>query len=179
MKLFLLGTLVVLSVSQGRSTAQARIGFGPSIGDRGPSPTLVAGLATLNTVVPIAVGAKLLYDEQSEGLGVLLLGWGWIVGPAPFSLYYRDTTAGLVGLGIRGASLLIAASVTSGGTWDEDGSAGTEIALVGIMVVSGITTILNIVGLPAAVRRFHDNERLSVTPWINGQAGGLSVAVRW
>jgi hypothetical protein len=118
-------------------------------------------LATLNTVIPIGIGSALLYKETAEPLGVALLAWGWIAGPAPFNLYFGDTTGGLIGLGIRGGIVLTAAAVTAGGTWDEDGSAGTEVALLGLFVVSGVSAILNIVDLPGAVRSYNER-RMSV-----------------
>jgi len=177
MKRLLFGALAVLTLSCGAS-AQARIGLQHHRVESGMSPGMVAGLATLNTAIPIVAGAKMLYDEEMEGLGVALLAWGLVVGPAPFNLYYHDTTAGLVGLGVRAGCVLAATAAMSGGTWDEDGSVGTEVAVLALVAVSGVTTVLNIVGLPKAVRRYYAGANVTMAPWVTPQGGGLSVALR-
>lgn len=160
------------------SIAQAPVGFSTSYASAAVNPGLITTLAVLNTVVPVAIGAKLLHDETAEVLGGILLGWGWIVGPSPFSLYFGNTTAGFVGLGVRGALVVAGAAATSGGTWDEDGSSGTEIALLGLMVVSALTAVLEIVGLPGAVARHNAAKELSIVPiWLGGESVGVRVTL--
>jgi hypothetical protein len=142
------------------------------------NPATVTVLAVLNTAVPIGIGSSLIYKETAVPLGVVLLGWGWLAGPAPFNLYFGDTTGGLVGLGIRGGSMLAAAALTAGGTWDEDGSSGTEIALLSLIVISGVSAVLNFVDLPPAVRSYNETRMsVGIAPLPDGVA--VSVAYRF
>ena len=141
--------------SERRSALNARTGIG-------------IGVASL--VAPALLGAWMI-GRSHEGLGGAMLFYAWVVGPAPALLYADDRRRALVGTVLRATSLALALAVTSGGTWDENGSPVEELAILAAIALAAGSSIADIASIPGSVRRHNDSLLLAPTFGPNGRVG--------
>lgn len=139
-------------------------------------------LSVGSTVLPTVVGVMSLHRESNIALGTMLLGYGGILGPSMGNFYAGDKKRGMIGTAIRLGAWLLVSGVTTGGTWDENGSTAEEKAILGALIVSFGTAVWNIATVPASVRQYNlqQREKFSLQPLLDPleHAIGLNLAIR-
>ncbi len=139
-------------------------------------------LSVGSTVLPTVVGVMSLHRESNIALGTMLLGSGGIMGPSMGNFYAGDKKRGMIGAAVRLGAWLLVSGVTTGGTWDENGSSAEEITILGALIVSFGTAVWNIAIVPVSVRQYNlqQREKFSLQPMINPpeQSIGLNLAIR-
>lgn len=141
------------------------------------SPSVGVAIALANTVVPIAIGQPILWQEANL-TGALLVSYGLIIGPLPGNLYAKDGRRGWLGVvartGISLTSGLLCWALVSEG--EEDVSAAWPLFLGG--AASLAVAARNTWTIPSAVRRY--NESLSVSPTMEPDGRfGLRLGILW
>ncbi len=135
-----------------------------------------------STVIPTVVGGMSLHRESNITFSTMLLGYGGILGPSAGNFYAGDKKRGMIGAAIRLGAWLLISAVTTGGSWDENGSTAEEKAILGALIVSFGSAVWNIATVPASVRQynFRQREKFSLQPLIDpaDRSIGLNLAIR-
>jgi hypothetical protein len=161
-KTILFSLAFLVFAQQGEARAQQPNGGGAK------NEELAMALGIGATVLPF-----LRLGTEESGTISTLRGALFLMGPAAGLFYAKAYRRGLVGVGLRTASVLVLASTI---TLFEDGDdLDTGLAIVGGLVLLG-TYIADFQAIRPAVRKH--NEGLSVTPTIE-PGGGLGVRVRF
>lgn len=139
-------------------------------------------LSVGTTVLPTVIGGMSLHRESNIALGTMLLGYGGILGPSAGNFYAGDKKRGMIGAAVRLGAWLLVSGVTTGGSWDENGSSVEEKTILGALIVSFGSAVWNIATVPASVRQYNlqQRERFTLQPLIvpAEQSVGLNLAIR-